>query len=137
MMLRESLRGEGGQRGYSGGGRCRVTSLWDLGKIGLVLVSGKSDSKHSIWKEILEEHHYLHSAKLYGQQIKYLIESEEEGWIGAMSFSSASWKVKPRDERLDWDEDMRMMKLKKVNCKLKRGAGGCYGRPPHPFTPSF
>ena len=79
MMLRESLREEGGQRGYSGGGRCQVTSLWDLGKIGLVLVSGESDSKYSIWKEILEEHHYLHSAKLYGQQIKYLIESEEEG----------------------------------------------------------
>ena len=60
----------------------------------MVLVFGKKDTRYGDWKEMLEEHHYLRSAKLYGQQIKYLIESTEVGWIGAMAFSSAAWRLR-------------------------------------------
>ncbi len=88
--------------------------LWELGEIGLVLVRGRNDSNYSIWKEMLEEYHYLHSAKLYGQQVKYLVRSAEVGWIGAMSFSSSAWRVKVRDERLGWDEEEMRSGLRKV-----------------------
>ncbi len=74
--------------GYTGERRYQESELWELGEIGIVLVRGKNDLNYSIWKEMLEEYHYLHSAKLYGQQIKYLVKSSEVGWIGAMSFSS-------------------------------------------------
>ncbi len=84
-----------------------VTNLEDLGEIRLVKVSGKEDAGYGVWKGMLEERHYLHTAKLYGQQIKYLVESTEFGWIGAMAFSSAAWRVEVRDERLGWDEERR------------------------------
>lgn len=88
--------------------------LWELGEIEVVLVRGRNDPNYSVWKELLEEYHYLHSAKLYGQQIKYLVRSAEVGWIGVMSFSSSAWRVKVRDERLGWDEEERRRSLRKV-----------------------
>lgn len=104
--------GDGG--GSRGERRYQEYELWELGEIGIVLVRGKNDANYSIWKEMLEEYHYLHSAKLYGQQIKYLVMSSEVGWIGAMSFSSSAWRVKVRDERLGWDEEARKSGLRKV-----------------------
>jgi len=61
-------------------------------------------TQRGVWKGMLEDHHYLHRAKLYGKQIKYLVESTEFGWIGARAFSSAAWRVEVRDERLGWDD---------------------------------
>lgn len=68
---------------------------------------------------MLERRHYLNSAKLYGQQIKYLIKSVRYGWIGALAFSSASWRLRPRDERMGWDEETRRKDLKKVICNSR------------------
>ena len=52
-------------------------------------------------------------------RLKYLIESEEVGWVGAMGFSSASWRIKPRDERIGWDEEARRRDLKRVVCNSR------------------
>jgi len=104
--------GDGG--GRRGERRYQEYDLRELGEIGIVLVRGKKDCNYRIWKEMLEEHHYLRSAKLYGQQIKYLVRSAEVGWIGAMSFSSSAWRVRARDERLGWDEEGRKRDLRKV-----------------------
>ncbi len=114
MRPEASQSEEIGQRGYIGEGRNQECELRELGEIGLELVRGRKDPKYCIWKEMLEEHHYLHTAKLYGQQIKYLVRSAEAGWIGAMSFSSSAWRVKVRDERLGWDEEERKRGLRKV-----------------------
>jgi len=45
---------------------------------------------------------------LQGAQIRYLINSSE-GCLGALSFSGAAWKVKPRDLWIGWT--MRIEKL--------------------------
>lgn len=105
---------EGGYGGERREERNQESALRELGEIRLELVSGRDDPKYRIWKELLEEHHYLHSAKLYGQQIKYLLRSSESGWIGAMSFSSSAWRVKARDERLGWDEEGRKRDVRKI-----------------------
>lgn len=114
MMPHVSKIEEGGYWGETGEERYQGVTLRELGEIGLELVRGRKDPKYRIWKEMLEEHHYLHTAKLYGQQIKYLVRSSEAGWIGALSFSSSAWRVKARDERLGWDEEGRKRDLRKV-----------------------
>lgn len=73
MIPKVSQSEEIGHEGNTGERRYPEYELWELGEIGIVLVRGKNDPNYSIWKEMLEEHHYLHSAKLYGQQIKYLV----------------------------------------------------------------
>ncbi len=114
MMPKVSQSEEVGHGVCKGESRYQEYELWELAETEVVLVRGRSDPNYSIWKEMLEEHHYLHSAKLYGQQIKYLVRSSEVGWIGAMSFSSSAWRVKVRDERLGWDEEARKSGLRKV-----------------------
>ncbi len=97
----------------------KVQRLEELGKIEVVLISGKRDSGYAEWKEMLEECHYLHSSKLFGQQIKYLVKSARYGWIGALAFSSAAWRLQLRDERIGWDDETRGRELSKVVCNSR------------------
>lgn len=90
--------------------------LGELGRIEIVRVSSYKDINFPQWKEQISKRHYLKSHKLYGQQIKYLVKSSIHGWIGALSFGSASWSLKERDERLGWDEEIRINELPKVVC---------------------
>jgi len=106
----EEIKGAGDKAERGG----HKEELRELGEVEVVLVRGKGDSRYGIWKEMLERHHYLRSAKLYGQQIKYLVRSTKGGWIGAMSFSSSAWRVKARDERIGWDEEERKRGLRRV-----------------------
>ena len=55
--------------GRGGSERNKAARLLDLGEILMVKVSGREDARYGIWKWMLEERHYLRSAKLYGQQI--------------------------------------------------------------------
>ncbi|MBI4707707.1 MAG: DUF4338 domain-containing protein [Candidatus Omnitrophica bacterium] len=66
---------------------------------------------------MIEKRHYLKTTKLYGQQLKYLIKSVSYGWIGALAFSSGSWRLKPRDQQIGWDDETR-----RKNCNRSRGS---------------
>ncbi len=94
----------------------KVKNLEDFGKIRIIRIFGKNDADYTVWKTMLEKHHYLQSGKLYGQQIKYLIRSEKCGWIGALGFASPSWRLEARDERIGWDDETRRKELKKIVC---------------------
>lgn len=97
----------------------KVQRLEELGDIEIVLVSGSKSSDYAMWKEMIEEHHYLHSSKLFGQQIKYLVRSLMHGNIGALAFSSAAWRLQLRDERIGWDDERRERELSKVVCNSR------------------
>lgn len=97
----------------------KVQRLQELGDIEVVLISGSQDPDYVEWKEMIEERHYLHSSKLFGQQIKYLVKSLRYGWIGALAFSSAAWRLQLRDERIGWDDERRERELCKVVCNSR------------------
>lgn len=97
----------------------KVQRLDELGEIEVVLISGNKDPNYIDWKEMIEERHYLHSSKLFGQQIKYLVKSSRYGKIGAMAFSSAAWRLQYRDERIGWDDERREKELCKVVCNSR------------------
>lgn len=94
----------------------KVQRLGDLGEIDVILISGEKDPNYAKWKEMIETRHYLHSSKLFGQQIKYLVKSLRYGWIGALAFASAAWRLQSRDERIGWDDERRKEELRKVIC---------------------
>jgi hypothetical protein len=58
--------------------------------------------------------HYLKNPSLCGAQLRYLISSEKFGWLGGMSFSACSWKVKKRDSFIGWSENAREKNLQLV-----------------------
>src|SRR3989337_4559159 len=62
----------------------------------------------------IEEH-----GKLYGKQIRYLIRSESFGWIGALAFSSAAWRLRAREEWIGWNEENRLKYLNRIVCNSR------------------
>ena len=96
-----------------------VCSLAEMGHIDIEMVVS-SDSKASMtWKSLLDEYHYLGSGPLVGAQIRYLIHSSAYGYIGAMSFSSATWALIKRDEYIGWTKGARRANLQQVVCNSR------------------
>ncbi|MCP4606187.1 MAG: IS4 family transposase [Proteobacteria bacterium] len=87
-------------------------ALAELGGLKLVqVVQGKLSP---VWRGMLDAYHYLKSGPLCGAQIRYLVHSETAGWVGALSFSACSLRVKPRDEWIGWTEAARKENINKV-----------------------
>src|SRR5438105_4277011 len=88
--------------------------LQDLQPVELILV-GSADSEASrIWNDRMDRYHYLGSGPLCGAQLRYLIRSEKQGWIGALSFSGAAWSVQARDQWIGWSRQIREKNLNQI-----------------------
>ena len=60
---------------------------------------GSADSEASrVWNELMESHHPLGSGPLCGAQMRYLIGTHGEEYLGGLAFSAAAWQLKARDE---------------------------------------
>ena len=96
--------------------KCR---LEELGAIEVVPVTSRYSGASEIWNGLMEAHHYLGSGPLCGAQIRYLVHSSNYGWLGAMSFSAAAWRLKDRDEWIGWSERARVANLQQVVCNSR------------------
>lgn len=80
----------------------------DLFPLELHRVVSKKDSY--FWNELIDRYHYLGYTPLPGAQIRYLVCSPS-GCLGALGFSAAAWKVKPRDAWIGWSGTQREKNL--------------------------
>jgi hypothetical protein len=64
----------------------------------------------------MERFHYLGKGPLCGAQIRYLVKSSQHGWIGALAFSAAQWRLKGRDKYIGWSEAARRANLNRGVC---------------------
>jgi hypothetical protein len=60
---------------------------------------------------MVDRYHYLGHTPLSGAQIRYLVHSEEKGWVGAIGFGAAAFSLKARDQWIGWDREQ---------CNLRR-----------------
>ena len=58
----------------------------------------------------LEENHYLHSARLGGQALRYVAELDGQ-WVALLSFSAAALYIKSRDKWIRWSRRQRARRL--------------------------
>ena len=93
--------------------------LEELGKIELVRVYNSRDENYPRWKAMIERYHYLGHGTLYGKQMRYLVKSENFDWIGALSFSSAAWRLRAREEWIGWNEENRLKYLNRIVCNSR------------------
>lgn len=70
----------------------------ELGEISIVAVSSRYRSCSRIWNTLMERFHYLGKGPLCGAQIRYWVESSRYGWVGALAFSAAQWRLRERDK---------------------------------------
>ena len=67
----------------------------------------------------MDQFHYLGKGPLCGAQIRYLVESSRCGWVGALAFSAAQWRLKERDTYIGWTEGARRANLNRVVCNSR------------------
>jgi hypothetical protein len=87
------------------------STLAELGPVWLVAVS--SEALSAQWRAMFQAHHRLGAGPLCGAQLRYLIASRI-GVLGGLSFSSAAWRLGPRDAWIGWDDGARQAGLAKV-----------------------
>ncbi len=94
-------------------------SLQDLGEITIMVVSSRYSKASQIWNGLMDRFHYLGKGPLCGAQIRYLVQSSRHGWLGALAFSSATWRLKKRDQHIGWTEAARRANLDRVVCNSR------------------
>ena len=93
--------------------------LNELGAIEIERVTSRYCKAARIWKDLMDYHHYLGSGPLCGGQIRYLVRSTKHGYVGALSFSSAAWAIKARDDYIGWSEASRRANIGRVICNSR------------------
>jgi hypothetical protein len=88
--------------------------LAELGPIEIVPVASRHCRTSPVWTQLMEAHHYLGAGPLCGAQLRYLVRSEVHGWLGALAFSSATWRLKPREQWIGWSDRARRANLGRV-----------------------
>ena len=90
-------------------------TLAELGEVRVYPVSSRYAQESKVWFALLDRFHYLKSGHICGSQIRYLVESNR-GYLGALSFSSATWALACRDNHIGWTEVARRAHLDRVVC---------------------
>jgi hypothetical protein len=99
------------------GSRDDIT-LADLGEITVYPVRSRYTQESKLWAALLDRFHYLGSGPICGAQIRYLVKSEQ-GYLGALSFSSATFALACRDQYIGWTEAARRSHLDQVVCNSR------------------
>lgn len=94
-------------------------SIGELGNLRIVPVTSRYSKASKEWNQLLNAYHYLGNGPLCGAQIRYLIHSTEYGYLGGLSFSSATWKLRARDEWIGWSERAHRENLQYVVCNSR------------------
>jgi hypothetical protein len=113
--VRKSLRRQGG--GLRIEPKAVKGSLAALGKIELVAITAADDDDgelSKLWNDLVAAHHYLGYTPLVGAQMRYLVRSEHQGWVGALGFAAAARRLRPRENFIGWSESERRAALKLV-----------------------
>jgi hypothetical protein len=93
-------------------------SLADLGEIKVYPMRSRRSQEAKIWAVLLDRYHYLKSGPLCGAQIRYLVKCNR-GYLGALSFSSATFALACRDRYIGWTEGARRAHLEQVVCNSR------------------
>jgi len=63
-----------------------------------------------LWNYLLHHYHYLGQPKLVGEHLKYLAYLNGQV-VACISWASAAWKIKSREEFIGWDKSTKRKKL--------------------------
>ena len=86
------------------------------GKLGgAVIERVVSREQLRVFKELVDRYHYLGHKTPFGAQLRYLVKCGAEGrLLGCLQYSSPAWKIKARDQWIEWDARQREKQLQKI-----------------------
>jgi hypothetical protein len=68
------------------------------------------ENERERFDQLLEEKHYIHSARIGGQSLRYVAEAEGQ-WVALISFSGAAPHTKAREMKIRWTPRQRARRL--------------------------
>lgn len=73
-------------------------------------------SQRKLFEQYIHRYHYLGYRVPYGAQLRYFIRGRQpsEPVLGCLLFTSAAWKMAPRDRYIGWSESCRQRNLPQV-----------------------
>jgi hypothetical protein len=89
-------------------------ALSALGEVEVLLVSSRYSDASRAWKEMMAAFHPRGAGPLCGAQLRYVVRSATWGWLGALSFSAATWRLRERDQWIGWSDAARRAHLHQV-----------------------
>ena len=78
--------------------------------LGRVTVRLIVDEERDRFDQLLEDKHYLQSARLGGQSLRYVAEAQGQ-WVALITFSGAAPHTKAREEKIRWTPRQRARRL--------------------------
>ncbi len=82
-------------------------AISDLGEIDIILLRSPKSIQYGQWRDLMDACHPLQSGPLCGAQLRYLVVSENHGIVGGLSYSSAAFRLRCRQEFIGWTEEAR------------------------------
>jgi len=79
-------------------------------KMTVRLLPADVPAERSLFDELLEKKHYLHSARLGGQSLRYVAEIDGQ-WVALITFSGAAPHTKAREQKVRWTPRQRARRL--------------------------
>ena len=68
------------------------------------------------FRELIGHYHYLGYRVPYGAQLRYLVTGKGGEVLACLLFTSAAWRMAPRDRWIGWDDATRERHLVRVVC---------------------
>ena len=63
------------------------------------------------WNRLVRQRHYLKSADLVGEQLRYVITDAKGNWTALLGWNAAAWHLKARDQWIGWSDEQRERRL--------------------------
>lgn len=75
-----------------------------------------SDAERKLFEQYIHRYHYLGYRVPYGAQLRYFIHSHQppQPRLACLLFTSAAWKMAPRDRYIGWSDAARQRQLARV-----------------------
>ncbi len=67
-----------------------------------------------LWNEHVARHHYLGYKTLVGAQMRYVVLARDGTPLAMLGFSTAAWRLAPRDKFIGWSRELREKNLPRV-----------------------
>jgi hypothetical protein len=75
----------------------------------------------ALFKQYIQRYHYLGYRVPFGAQLRYFVRSQRfpERILACLLFTSAAWKLAPRDRWIGWNDQARILNLARIVCNSR------------------
>jgi hypothetical protein len=80
-------------------------------------ITSKADRQR--WDRLIDERHYLHSHRMVGEQIRYVVTSGVGEWLALLGWCAGCDRLRDREAWIGWDDGQRRMRLHLVACNAR------------------